>query len=984
MLADFSVISDASCLNVYQTSFEAMTRPGRTPSETTIVFGPFKLLPQRKELLEDDRPMRLGARALDILTLLVERKGEVVSKEEIFAYVWPNTHVEETNLRVNMSALRKALRDDGALYIKNMPGRGYCFVAPVTEMEDRQTASASSQVPAIQLRGFPITSARMIGREDALASIKEQLLKHRFVTIVGPGGIGKTTVAVATVKNLSNAFRHGALFIDLAPLTDASLVASALASALGLPIASENPLPGLIAFLRDKSILILLDNCEHVIGPAALLSEALLNGAPDVRILATSREAMRAEGERVHRLPTMEVPAEIQGISASEAAAFPSVQLFVERAMASSDTFQLTDKNAPVIAELCRRLDGLPLAIEIAAARVNSIGVQLLTAQINERLFLLSEGRRTALPRHQTLHATLDWSYGLLSEHEQAILRAICVYRAAFCIESAQAVAAAVGLNDGMVMEGLAGLSEKSLLKIDATDHILECRLLDSTRAYAYGKLRDSGDLQTVLSRHAERLLEFLTKAERDWDELSTPIWLRQYSPLIDDVRAALTWAHSNEGNLDLAEALTAAAVPLWMHLSLTKECCDSISKVLARLESSETLSSERAHRQMKLLAALGVSLLYTRGPGPRIDEALNAARAIAEKLSNIEYQLRAVWGTFTAALIEANYPAALERATLFKEIAKNSANANDLQAGNRIIGLALHLLGRQIEARSYIEGMLRSYVVTTRRSDYVRFQYEQRVAAWVPVAAILWLQGLPDKAMQNAKRAVEEAQGIGHALSLGYALSTAGCPIAFLVGDLITAEKYIAMLSDHSAAYDLGPWAAWGRFFKGMLSARQGDLHDGISQIAAALEEMRSIGFVLRYTAYLAEYAELLGQAGRIDEGLTVIEEALKRCEVGQEIWCLAEVMRIKANLLKLKGTPGAFSEAESLLQASLDNARKYETLGWELRTATSLARLLIEQHRPSEARTILQDVYSKMTEGFDSADVVKARCLLEALERS
>ena len=323
------------------------------------------------------------------------------------------------------------------------------------------------------------------------------------MTIIGPGGIGKTTVALATARSVGSRYQHGVRFVDLAPLGDAQLVASAFASALGLSIASDAPLPGLIAYLQDKCMLILLDNCEHVISAAAALAEAVLRGAPKVHVIATSREALRADGEWIHYLAPMDVPESARGITATHALSYPAVQLFVERAVASSDTFGLSDKNASEVADLCRRLDGLPLAIELAAARVKLFGVQVLAARLDDRLLLLSEGRRTALPRHQTLYATLDWSYGLLTADEQAVLRSVSVFKAAFSVESALAVVAVAGLGDDAIMNGLESLSDKSLLKFETTGLTIKCRLLDSTRAFAYGKLREAGELHVLSRSHA-------------------------------------------------------------------------------------------------------------------------------------------------------------------------------------------------------------------------------------------------------------------------------------------------------------------------------------------------------------------------------------------------------------------------------------------------------------------------------------------------
>ena len=952
-------------------------------AEPSFAFGPYKLLPQRKILLKSDQPHVLGSRALDLLTLLVDRAGEVVSKEDLFAHAWPNTYVEEINLRVHVAALRKALGDgqDGMRYILNHPGRGYCFAAPVMRMNWRELPPVRR---ATAISTLPMRLTPMIGRGEVVAGLAGQLDRSRFVSIVGPGGIGKTTVALAAASALAGSYEHGVHFVDLAPLHDAALVPSALASALGLSIASDDPLPGLVASLVEKSMLILLDNCEHVVGAAAALAEAALRASARLHVLATSREALRAEGEWIHRLAPMEVPETAKGISAADAQAFPAVQLFVERAAASSGGFALCDETAPDVVALCQRLDGLPLAIELAAARINLFGAgqlaaRLDAARLDDRLLLFGEGRRTALPRHQTLHATLEWSYGLLTEAEQAMLRAVSIYRAAFTVDCAVDLRKAAGFGEDAILAGIESLAAKSLLKIDAGGAQVKCRLLDSTRAFALGKLREAGELPLYSRLHAEQLVRLLTAAEADWDEMNAGDWLALYQPMVDDIRAALSWSLAPEGDVKTAAALTAAAVPLWMHLSLTNECGDSVAKVIARIDELKLDAAEDKYRQMKLLNALGLSMLYTKGPGPQIEQALEGAGLLAQALGDVDYQLRSLWGIFVAEFNEGNYPGAKRRAENFRAVAKESSNPHDLKAGDRLLGFALHLLGQQSEARFYIEGMLKTYVVPTRRSDFVRFQYDQRVAARVPLSAILWLQGFADQAMDNATRAVEEAQSINHAISLGYALSTAACPTAFFTGDLAAAERFVAMLADHSAAYGLGPWSAWGRYFKSLLAARHGQLDAGLHGIGAALNELRRTGFVLRFTAYLAEYAALLGAAGRTEAGLGVMEEALARCRREEEGWCFAELLRVKGELLLRRGLPDEMQEAEMLFRTSIDHSARGGTPAWELRAATSLAKLLMKQDRRSEGQALLAAVYGRFTEGFASFDLVQAKTVLQ-----
>jgi len=323
--------------------------------------------------------------------------------------------------------------------------------------------------------------------------------------------------------------RTGVWFVDFAPLTDPQFVPSTVASALGLTINSEKVLAGLAACLLDKQMLIVLDSCEHVIDAAASLAEQVIGSATGVHILATSREPLRAKAERVHRLPPLASPPSAPGLTAAEALAFPAVQLFVERASESLENFELSDADASVVAEICRRLEGIALAIELAATRVDSLGVHELSALVGDRFWLLRQGRRTALSRHRTLAAALDWSYDFLPETERTILRRLSVFEGAFTLDSATAVVAGSGILGPEAVESLANLVSKSLVSADVSGAVAQYRLLDTTRAYALQKLAESGELEALKRRHAEHHRNLFEQAQPEWETQPTAEWLAEY-----------------------------------------------------------------------------------------------------------------------------------------------------------------------------------------------------------------------------------------------------------------------------------------------------------------------------------------------------------------------------------------------------------------------------------------------------------------------
>ena len=468
------------------------------PNVETISFGPFRLHVLERRLECAGVPVHLNGRALDILVFLVERAGRVVSKTELIAAAWPDVTVEEGALRVHMSTVRKALGDGatGVRYVTTIPGRGYCFVMPISlHSEPTPVGSAGS---------IPLPLNRMVGRDEATREVAAELSANRFVSVVGPGGIGKTTVAVAAGHMLL-AESEAVCFLDLGLLNDAVLVPGAVASALGLHVQSSDPTPGIIKFLRNKRMIVIFDSCEHVIDAAAALAERIFQEAPRVCILATSRETLRVEGEHVHRLKPLDSPPDAPGLTAAQVLTFPAAQLFVERAVASDQTFQLEDRDAAAVAEICRRLDGIPLAIELAASRVHAHGVQEIAVLLNHRFRLLWEGRRTAIPRHQTLSAALDWSYNLLCDSEAMILGRLSVFAGAFTIEAAVAVAGADNIDREQVAAALESLVSKSLVTADVSRTPTRYRLLDTTRMYVLTKLTEIGDADPTKSHDASK-----------------------------------------------------------------------------------------------------------------------------------------------------------------------------------------------------------------------------------------------------------------------------------------------------------------------------------------------------------------------------------------------------------------------------------------------------------------------------------------------
>jgi len=919
-----------------------------------ISFGPFRLFVAQRLLLEGERPVRLGTRAFDILAALVERAGDVVEKQELMARAWPKTFVEEANLKIQVSALRRALGDgqNGRRFVATVSGRGYNFVAPINIAEPTRAESSASATQAAA-HNLPHAATRVLGRDETIAALAFRIPRERVVTIVGPGGIGKTAVALAVAERVLANYEDGVWLVDLAPLGDQRFVASAVATVLGLGIRTEDPLSSLIAGLRDKRLLLVLDTCEHVIAAVGALALAVLSSAPGVAVLATSRERLDVVGEGEFRLGPLGGPRPSSRPTAAEAAAFPSVQLFVERAAAIVEDFALTDANAELVVEICRKLDGLPLAIEFAAPRVAALGVEGLAARLGNSLPLLRARGGDEAPRHRTMRAVIDWSYNLLSADERRFFRALAIFRGGLTTEAAAAVVGEAESAGFRTMDRLADLVSKSLVVADVNGASLRFRLLDTTRAFAIDKLDVSGERERIARAHARYYRELFERAESELATRPRGRWLADYIGEIDNLRAALDWAFSH-GHASVGAALTAAAVPLWIHLSLLEECRARAKQAIGALSRA---GGDAQREEMRLYTALGAST----SQAPEMGGAFAKALEIAERLGDDDCSLRALSGLHFYHTGGGRYRAALPYAERFHDLAARLSDPYDRLFGERILGVAKHFLGDQIGARGHLTRVLGDCPAVDPGRDIIRFQTDLCVSARAFLARILWLQGFSEQALRFAETSVAEAQRTGHSVSLCLALAMAACPIALWGGDLAGAERHARMLVDHSREHSLPLWGEFGARFQRAIVVKRGGLDD-----------IADRDFSFRSLTGLSELVEALTGAGRFPEALALVEAGIEQSDGG---WITPELLRLKGELILRQGAEGS----EELFRQALDAARPQGALAWELRAATSLARLLRDRGQPTDANAVLRPIHDRFTEGFGDADLVAARRVLD-----
>jgi predicted ATPase/class 3 adenylate cyclase len=469
---------------------------------------------------------------------------------------------------------------------------------------------------------LPVHVTALIGREQELDDVRVLIGKHRLVTLTGSGGIGKTRIALQLGADLIGGFPDGVWFADLAPITDPELVASVVANVLGVTQVEGRKVDASITrWLQRKNLLLIFDNCEHLLEAAASIADAIHRGCPNVRVLATSRQALGISGEAVHRLPSLAVPQSGSTVGADDALRYGAIALFVDRAVLADTRFVLSDDTAPIVADICSRLDGIPFAIELAAARVRVLSIPNLAARLDERFKILTGGSRIALPRQKTLSALIDWSYDLLSTQEQTLFNRLGIFAGSFGLDAATAVCASDDLADTDILDLLSSLTDKSLVVADTGGRLARYHLLETTRAYSLEKLALAGEHEHLAHRHGDYFREQAQASDARYGIGSTLSWLADVALELDNFRAALEWALADGHDVLLGVALAGALGPLWFDGGLTVEGRYWIGRAQAQLD--ESAHPQVAARMWRALAGFS--------DGKRVRECAEKAIALYE-----------------------------------------------------------------------------------------------------------------------------------------------------------------------------------------------------------------------------------------------------------------------------------------------------------------------------------------------------------------
>ena len=945
-------------------------------ADEIVCFGPFRLSTIGRLLVREQTPVEIGGRALDILIALIDRAGEVLSKRELMGLVWQGVVVEDASLRGHIAALRRVLGDggDGTRYIINVPGRGYGFVAPVERFSSPGNSATISPAKSRRSQSFPPSPRLLIGRNQTISTLSSLVLLRRFISVIGSGGIGKTTVAVAVAQALSQEFGEDRVcFIDLGSLTDPAVVPGAIAAAVGCVVQGADPERSILAFLADKRVLIVLDNCEHVMGTVSGFTERLFKKLPSAYLLTTSREALRVEGENIHLLKPLDTPLD-DTPSAVQALASPAVQLFMERATASGYEDELSDGDAPIVAGICRRLDGIALAIELAAGRVGTYGIRGTADLLDSSAGLVLQGRRSALPRHRTLQTLLDWSFQLLTEYERKLLRGLSVFVGQFTQQAALSVVGEGEDEAQTVSNAIVSLVDKSLVSISSTDGQVYFRLLDTTSAYASAKLKESGEAEAIARRHASYFVSFLnaTIASPNFEIDNAD----NYAPYMGDVRKSLAFSFSASGDVSVGVELAALAGPLFLELSLFAECKHWCQQAMGALREQE----RGTRRELELREALAFASMWTRGTSAEVRTAIEQGLKLAEALSDGWRQIHFLAGLNMFLTRLGDFSGALAAAKRSAIVAESTGSASGVVVAEWMLGPSHHFIGDQIAALRHCErGFKLESDAAPVQANLFGFNHRER--ALVVLSRSLWLRGLPNQARKVVHQIIGDAdhsQPVSRCVALLYSI-----PVLLWSGDFNEAAEPIERAISEATRYCMAPDEAFGLSLRGELMVANGDTLSGVKLLREALKILEAHRHHLAIPHTSRVLSEGLVHSGQPKEALVKIDKVLANLDKMNEEFWLPDLLRARGEILLALPRPDVAAVEYSLLR-SINYARKQFAQSWELRAAIPLARLWKERGRSKDARTMLEDIYLRFTEGFDTQDLVAARGLLDELGRA
>ncbi|RQV57686.1 transcriptional regulator [Burkholderia cenocepacia] len=940
-----------------------------------IQIGTLSVDFEQRDIRQHGASLRIGARALDILEVLHRASGSVVSKDDIMDAVWPGLIVEENRLQVHVATLRKALGASRDL-IKTVPGRGYLLVASASSGPDLVPvvdAPAVAAAPAVvaspdtpDVPDAPASSllAPLVGRDAELAQIVDMLERTPVVTLVGAGGIGKTSLAVRVAHGVRSRSRERVLFVELARASTRDDMLIALAAELGLDTPGVPAIDRIGDAFATSRCLLVLDNAEHIVDLVASLVETLTSSAGSLRVLVTSREPLHISAEAVLRMSPLAVPD--GNASADEIVRCSAVELFLERVRAAAPDCRVDEAGVRLIGDICRRLDGLPLAIELAAARVATLGLAVVASRLDDRLNLLTGGLRSALPRHQTLRATFDWSYVLLDRPARALFRRMGCFIGPFSFDAAYAVATEPGTSAADMIAVLGELVAKSLVTVEFHGAYARYRLTESTRAYALEKLHNEGEFERIVARHAA------------YERERAPVPVRLVAPVTPadvppaDARALAVDEPMDEAVDEPADAAEAAAVPepdrlarALLEPSRMRACTARAREVLDEFDTGAADPVDAA-REMRLRAACASALLHTDGDALAAAAMWDRTLGLAAHIGDDAFDARALVGLWNTMLTLSDIHESLRYATRFERAAERRGDRSQRLLANTMVATSLHYFGEHAQARERLEAATAELAdVGESPCAQAALGVDMATLGRTMLTRLLWMQGEPEHAMRVAAQAVEHARRGPSPLALCIVLGAAAVPIALRYGDHDITSDYLATLRATADAHGFDIWRSHAECLTGQFDVQAGHPGAGLARLEPALRRVEASGFRRVLAPLTVAYAEGLVRTGRADEACTRLDATLARCLAHGEHLFVPELLRVRGvAMLEQARTVGADlavayeADGHRHLQMAIQTANAQGAAMWALRGSLDLADHLIERGHTAQASALVAGV--------------------------
>jgi predicted ATPase len=870
-----------------------------------------------------------------------------------------------------------SLRDMGEHELKGLlrPEKLWQVVAPDL-IQDFPPLETATVMPS----NLPTPPNRFVGRAQQLEQVKQRLAQTRLLTLLGPGGTGKTRLALQAAKDLLADFENHVYFVDLASSRDSDAVLWAIGRTIGVRESSDKPLVNeLKEQINHKKMLSLLDNFEQVTVAAPAMAE-LLRDCPELKLLVTSREALHVRGENVFPVPPLTLPPiESGNLSVEQLAQSEAVQLFVERAQTVKPNFALTKDNAPAVAEICARLDGLPLAIELATARLNVFTPQALAERLGDRLKLLRGGARDLPERQQTLRDTIDWSYELLDAREQDLFKLLALFSGT-ALEAVEAIASRIeGFAGFDVMEGVGSLVDKSLVRQqDEANGTSRLRMLETIREFATARLdEDSAFSASARRAHATFFAEFTAS---QWSNLTGENREQALTVLaveVENIRTAWRfWA--NEGNLEQLNRFTDSLSVLydargWYHATV------ELTRDLLTILSNTVTTPDRVRQEILLQTSLARALLATKGYSEEVERAYARALELCSSAGEIPQLFPVLRGLASFYVLRGENDKGIQIGERILELAERLDDAD--MRGEAYLVLGTNMAALDIHAGlAHLEKAIAAFDPQHQPARRLRLGSNPLVVAQTASGLFLWMIGFPERARQHLGQAIALAQKLEHPFSRCYALFHQ-CFLNLWLENFQSVQSGARVLMDLAAEHGFQIWDAVGACLCGAAMVATGSIEEGLALIEPGMTAYRGLKTPpVFWPLLLSVQASAYGRASRPAEGLRFVNEAFEIGSMNPSKGFAPELLGLKGNLL-LALDPNNAMQAESLFQLALNIARESKASMLELRAALKLARLWQAQGKTEQARVVLSEAYAKITERSSTVDILQARAMLKEL---